>query len=108
MIELWTTITVECAHTLRVANGIGKVHGHSYWLQFFVASTAARPAPLPELQSHALSVFTLLDHRNLDDLMAEPTMEAIAEYAASKWGGPELTRVVVRRDSMSCGVEWRP
>jgi 6-pyruvoyl-tetrahydropterin synthase len=106
--ELWTTITVEVAHTLREGLGVPRLHGHSYWLQFFVSSPAASPVPLPVLKDCAGAVYLALDHRDLDDIIAEPTMESIAEYAASIWRGPALTRIVVRRDSIGCGVEWRP
>lgn len=108
MIELWATITIEVAHTLREGLGVPRLHGHSYWLQFFVNSAATNPVPLPVLQDCAAAIHDALDHRCLDDLIAEPTMESIAEHAASIWRGPALTRIVVRRDSIGCGAEWRP
>lgn len=108
MLELWTTITVECAHSMPAALGVPAVHGHSYWLQFFVKTSVEDPVPLPSLQFAADCIRRQLDHRNLDELMPAASMEAIAQFAADRWYGPRLTRVVVRRDSLGCGVEWRP
>lgn len=110
MTEIWTVVTVECAHTMPGALGVSVLHGHSYWLQFFANSPAAHPVLLKLMQGWAREVAEQIDHRNLNDVLQVPdaTMEALAEHAAGLWCGAELTRVVVRRDSIGCGVEWRP
>lgn len=107
-LELWTTVTVECSHAMPVHLGVSAVHGHSYWLQFFVASSPTDPTPLPKLQAEAQRFAAWFDHGHLNDCIPVPTMEAMAEYIADRWRGPLLTRIIVRRDSLGCGVEWRP
>jgi 6-pyruvoyl-tetrahydropterin synthase len=107
-VELWATVTIECAHTMPDRYGVPAVHGHSYWVQCFVASSAADPVPLGEVQAAAKKVADWMDHRSLDELMPLASMEGVAEYVAQTWSGPPLSRIVVRRDSIGCGVEWRP
>jgi len=65
------------------------------------------PVPLAEVQAAAARVQRSLDHRNLDVVLPSATMESIAGWVVDKWAGPRLTRVIVRRESLGCGVEWR-
>jgi len=106
MMELWTTTTVECAHS-SPAMGFPQVHGHSYWLQFFCETSTTNPEPLEGMQRAAERIKAFLDHRNLDDIMQPSTMETLVYSILSNWKGPRLSRVIVRRDSIGCGVEWR-
>jgi hypothetical protein len=55
-LELWATVTIECAHTMPDRFGVPELHGHSYWIQCFVASTSSDPIPLPTLQKEAQRV----------------------------------------------------
>lgn len=104
--ELWTTITIECAHT-SAALGVPALHGHSYWVQFFAATLVSNPVPLDAMQKAAEPLRYALDHKNLDTILDEATMESLAMWCVDHWHGPRLTRLVVRRDSLGCGVEWR-
>jgi hypothetical protein len=106
-LEVWTTITLEVAHT-SAAQGVPALHGHSYWISFYCATRVEDPLPLANLDAAAAVLRSALDHRNLDALMPQATMEGIAQWCADHWHGPRLTRVVVRRESLGCGVEWRP
>jgi 6-pyruvoyl-tetrahydropterin synthase len=107
VIEIWTTITIEVAHSSPTM-GVPQLHGHSYWLQFFAETDSGSNATsLAAMQSAAGEIRTHLDHRNLDEVMSPATMEQIVAHCVARWDGPRLTRVVVRRDSLGCGVEWR-
>jgi 6-pyruvoyl-tetrahydropterin synthase len=73
----------------------------------WVASSAAHPTPLPDLELEARKVQKLLDHQHLNTLMEqEPTMEALVDFIRRTWTGPELKRVSVWRESLGCGAEW--
>lgn len=105
-LEIWTTACIECAHS-NPQLGVPEVHGHSYWLQFFAESSADSPTPLAWMEEAAAAIRGSLDHRNLDGLLPTATMESIAAFIVQNWQGPALARVIVRRESIGCGVEWR-
>lgn len=105
-LEIWTTACIECAHS-NPQLGVPEIHGHSYWLQFFAESDAASPTPLGWLEDAASAIKAALDHRNLDNILPTSTMESISEFVVNNWQGPSLSRVIVRRESIGCGVEWR-
>jgi 6-pyruvoyl-tetrahydropterin synthase len=105
-VEIWTTVTIEVAHS-SPAQGYPEVHGHSYWIQFFSQTSAESPTSLSLMQSEAKWVAGRLDHRNLDELLPSATMESIAQWCSAHWNGPALSRIIVRRESLGCGVEWR-
>lgn len=107
MIELYVTATFEAAHTLPSDLGFTTLHGHSYWLRVFYPSSADHPLPQPSAQAYVNMIASRLDHRNLNDLMEQPTMEAIAEWVAQNIQGPKPSRIQVWRESIGCGVEWR-
>lgn len=104
---LYTTFTLECAHRVSADLGEPQIHGHSYWVQVFVASSSAAPYPLHELELHAERAKSLLDHRLLNDVIdGDPTQEAIIEFIRHSWTGPALQKIIVRRDSIHSGAEW--
>jgi len=107
MTELWHTFTIECAHSLP-GLGIAHVHGHSYWITVYVESRPESPVPLAMLEGYCAMLRGRLDHKNLDDLMPQPTMESIAAWVCREIQGPRPTRVVVSRPSIGAGVEHRP
>lgn len=104
--ELWTTFTLECAHSLP-SMGYREIHGHSYWLQVFCETNSEQPTHLAELQAEAERIRDKLDHKNLDDIFVTASMETIIGFTVAHWRGPRLTRVIIRRASIGCGVEWR-
>lgn len=106
---LYTTITLEVAHRLETASDTMALHGHSYWVQVFVASNAANPYPLPQLEAHAQGIKQKLDHQCLNDFIAQPTQEALVDYIRQLWPptAPALQKIIVRRDSIGTGVEWQ-
>ncbi|MEY4013691.1 MAG: 6-pyruvoyl tetrahydropterin synthase [Pseudomonadota bacterium] len=104
---LYTTFCFEASHSLAASVGLPQLHGHSYWARVWVASSAAHPTPLPDLELEARKVQKLLDHQHLNTLMEqEPTMEALVDFIRRTWTGPELKRVSVWRESLGCGAEW--
>lgn len=106
MIELYAEATFEASHTLPDSvGGIDRVHGHSYWLRVYVESRRGNEMPMPALQQQVRFAAASLDHRHLNDVLAGPTMEAIAEYVGGRI--PNATRVSVWRESIGCGVEWK-
>lgn len=108
MIELWTTFTLECSHTLEQPIGIPVLHGHSYWVQVFYESTVKDPVPLPMLAGYAEQLKHRLDHIHLNDLLPQPTMESLAEYVYTYIQGQRPTKVVVERKSIGVGVIYKP
>ena len=108
MIELWTSFTLECSHTLEQPIGIPVLHGHSYWVQVFYETSAKNPIPLPMLNGCAELMKNRLDHTHLNDLLTQPTMESLAEYVYTYIQGPRPTKIVVERKSIGVGVIYKP
>lgn len=104
---LYTTFCFEASHRLIAPVGLPQMHGHSYWARVWIASSPDHPSPLPDLEQEAQRIKRLLDHQHLNDLMTqEPTMEALIAFIRGAWGGPELERVSVWRESLGCGADW--
>lgn len=87
---------LDCAHTLPMRPKNERVHGHTYHVQVYVRNKCDIQDLLDDCQEKVISQ---LDHRMLNDVIEEPTSEAIAEWiykALHKtW---EVNSVVVERD----------
>lgn len=107
IMELWTTFTIECSHTLEEPIGYPVMHGHSYWIRVYFDSSAIKPLPLPEIDKACQLVKGQLDHKHLNDFMPSPTMESIAEFV---FQNIELrpVRIDVERKSIGAGITFYP
>lgn len=105
---LYTTFTIEAAHRLDIPGGTPEMHGHSYWIQLYVTSSADVPYPLELFEKYAGTIKTALDHKLLNDIIPLPTQEALVEHIRAIWpsGAEPLQKIIVRRDSLNTGVEW--
>lgn len=103
--NLCASFNLECAHSIE-AMGMPVLHGHSYVVTVCVASSPDKAVPLPDLQGWAAEIQKQLDHRNLNDVLDCPTMEAIVRYVRRNWPGPELRAVRVARPTIGASAEW--
>ena len=95
-LTVWAETTVSAAHTF---NG-HDLHGHTYHVRVHV---------LPPVDAEALHVDLMttrrgVDHRLLNDVLAEPTMEALAAWFAGAMAGRfTVTEVeVTRAEGIGC------
>ncbi len=91
--------TFEAAHSLPDGFGHRAIHGHSYWIRVYFRQGESVTA----LKRIVDAVVADLDHRMLNDVLAEPTMENIAEFLAKR---TDAVRVRVWRPSLQCGAEY--
>lgn len=104
-IELAHTFCIECAHSLP-GLGVSTMHGHSYWVTVYVESSAENPIPMDILTGYCAMLRCRLDHKNLNDVLPQPTMESIAKWVAENIQGPRPTRVRVSRPSINVAATW--
>ena len=96
MITVWAETTVSAAHTF---NG-HELHGHTYLVRVHVRP----PVDAEALHADLLATRRGVDHRLLNDVLAEPTMEALAEWFAGAMAERfEVVEVeVTRAEGMGC------
>ncbi len=102
MILIWAETTVSAAHRfLDYA-----VHGHTY-----IVRVAVRPDGFVDAEALAERLRVVragVDHRMLNDVLREPTMECLAEWfshaLADEYAVAEIS--VARPEGMGC--VWRP
>ena len=96
MITIWADTTVSAAHTF---NG-HQLHGHTYLVRVHVRP----PADAEELHQALAETRRGVDHTCLNDVLPEPTMEALAQWFAdamsARFGVAEV--VVTRPEGMGC------
>ncbi len=103
MITIWAETTVSAAHTF---NG-HQLHGHTYVIRVHVEA----PADAEALHADLLEIRKGVDHQYLNDVLPEPTMEALAQWFVDAMGNRYVVSEVsvVRPEGMGCrlvtGVE---
>ena len=106
MIELYQEFTIEASHSLPMKIGTVAAHGHSYWIRIYVESRVGDVVAQPHLHAACMTIKESLDHKHLNDLMEEPTMESIAQWIFQKWAEPfPITRIQINRPSVGCGID---
>lgn len=105
--RLSTTFNLECSHQIEQPIGVPVLHGHSYLVTLSIRSSAVNPVPLPQLQGYAGLLRSRLDHKHLNEVLADPpTMEAIIAFILEHWRGPRLMGVKVERPTVGASAEW--
>ncbi len=84
-----------------------RMHGHTYRIRMEVAGKID-PAlgwiiDYSDLKEAWEPLKELMDHRTLNDILANPTCELIAQWIANSI--PMLTRIELR-ETVNCGVVW--
>lgn len=85
------------AHRLPQHDG---THGHSYEVWAYTD----QPRDVEQFQRELTSACGELDHRTLNDLIEDPTMENIARYLVLQIEG--LNKVMVTRPVEGLSCEW--
>jgi 6-pyruvoyltetrahydropterin/6-carboxytetrahydropterin synthase len=95
-ITIWAETTVSAAHTF---NG-HQLHGHTYVVRVHVQP----PADAEALHADLLEVRRGVDHRYLNDVLPEPTMEALAQWFVDAMGNRYAVAEVsvTRPEGMGC------
>jgi len=96
MITIWADTTVSAAHTY---NG-HQMHGHTYLVRVHVRT----PADAEALYATLAEARRGVDHTCLNDVLPEPTMEALAQWFADAMGLHFAVAevVVTRPEGMGC------
>lgn len=97
-VTIWAEFVIAVAHS-NPKFGRPELHGHSYRVRVF----APEGGSVEQLQALCQSVKDELDHRNLNNLMAEPTMENIGRAVLGAI--PRAHRVLVDRPLEGVGCE---
>jgi 6-pyruvoyl-tetrahydropterin synthase len=106
MIELYQEFTIEVSHSLPSQIGTVAMHGHSYWVRIYCESPKDNVVPQPVLHSLCLLLKDKLDHKHLNDLMTEPTMENLAQWIIENWDSEiAITRIQINRPSVGTGID---
>ena len=91
----------EASHTLP---DNPQVHGHSYLVTVWVATSASSPVSLAAFKTLEWQLHRFVDHTHLNDKIPSPTMESIAAYLMDK--GRQLIRLQnINVDLISIDVE---
>lgn len=75
-----------------------ETHGHSYEVWAYTD----QPRDVEGLQAELAAACKTLDHRMLNDVLAEPTMENIARYLSLRVAGLARVRVVRPVEGLAC------
>lgn len=97
MIEIAVTANLECAH----CDEMGRVHGHSYWVEAWFAEGP----DLVTLNESFRNAAARVDHTMLEDSIGANRMEDIAAWFLLIL--PQAKRIVVRRPTLGFIVEAR-
>ena len=78
MFRIYKKIEISASHTLRGNVKCRQMHGHNYVVELWAESETLSVASMV-IDFHALKEgVELLDHKHLNDLIEEPTAEAMA------------------------------
>ncbi|MGI4953258.1 MAG: 6-pyruvoyl trahydropterin synthase family protein [Janthinobacterium lividum] len=98
MITIWAETTVSAAHTF---NG-HMLHGHTYLVRVYVYP----PADAERLHADLLDTRKAVDHTCLNDVLPDPTMEALGQWfldaMAPRYRMAEVA--ITRPEGMGCRV----
>jgi 6-pyruvoyl-tetrahydropterin synthase len=102
MMTIWAETMVSAAHRFLDY----PIHGHTY-----VVRVAIRPNGFVNAEALANDLRETrsgVDHQMLNDVLAEPTMECLAEWFAARMSNRyEVAEVTVTRPE-GIGCTWRP
>ena len=98
MITVWAETTVSAAHRYKDY----PIHGHTYLVRVSVLP----PVDAEQLHADLALTRTGVDHRMLNDVLPEPTMEALAQWFADTVGQRyRVVEVEIRRPE-GLGCRW--
>lgn len=106
--ELGHTFWIEVAHKLHDPLGVERLHGHSYRITVYVETLPDNPTPLGRLSGFCGFVKGDLDHRYINEVIEQPTMENIALWVYEHIQGSRPTRITVSRPSINASLEYYP
>jgi 6-pyruvoyltetrahydropterin/6-carboxytetrahydropterin synthase len=112
--KIWKSFTFSAAHHLpnvKPGHKCGAVHGHTYTvvveLTGDVSVDAGWVRDFGDISGAVQSVLLALDHRDLNEVVANPTAENLAMWIRDRLRAklPELSAVEVR-ESPTTGARW--
>lgn len=80
------------------------IHGHSYEVWAYAKVYFNRVSDVEKLQAELTAVCKTIDHRMLNDVIEDPTMENIAKYFVGRM--PEVYRIKILRPVEGLSCEW--
>lgn len=104
---IWKEFTFEAAHFLpHVPKGhkCGKMHGHSYRVRIEVTGEVREDGMVMDferIKEAWAPLHLVLDHRTLNDILANPTSENLAQLIAATLRLPGLSAVEVSETGTS-------
>lgn len=75
--KAWKSFYFEAAHLLP---DNPNVHGHSYRAIVWFETSPNHPVSLKQIEKLEWQLKRAVDHRMLNDIISQPTMESISEY----------------------------
>jgi 6-pyruvoyltetrahydropterin/6-carboxytetrahydropterin synthase len=110
-VKVWKEFTFEAAHSLPSGDPSdpnARLHGHSYMARVYLegALEDGMVMHMNDLQRVVDAVRVSLDHRNLNDVLARPTLENIAKFIAFSLHDDRVVRVDVWRPTCGDGAIW--
>lgn len=106
--ELGHSFWIEVAHLLPDPFGVERMHGHSYQITVYIKTDPDKPTPLKTLSEFCDFIKSDIDHRYINEVISEPTMENLAVWIYKNIQGPRPTRITVSRPSIGATLNYYP
>ena len=101
--KVWKSFWFEASHTL---SDNPQMHGHSYQVKLWFETSVDQPVELNQINKLEWQLHRYVDHRHLNEFIANPTMESISE-AIFKYG-QSIDRKSTRLNSSHTDISRMP